>query len=302
MQQILFCRSWAIISVILLFCGIFPDPACGAMVEMTDTEMAEVRGKDGIMIAIKDVQIFQYIDNYLYTAPANEFGTTSFLSLGGIKMINSNGGPGLYNFGTSNPLNGIIYYDMGQCDIAAPDSDWNFGTVQVTQKLFMGMEAPYWDQDVGFLISNIVMGSGSDIEDLGLAFLGQFDLRSFNYYTAPHGDGTDFEFDFELHLDTIRYVYNEKSSPECGMLAFNNIHIGQTLDSAWELIILQTLLHGIHSAQTPLLSANLKSATCSAMFPARLQPIHTPIQPNWMWLCLTIASTILQRPIILLLF
>jgi hypothetical protein len=214
---------------IFLYCGLVSAPAAFAMTEMADREMEQVYGQDGITIGIKNVQIFSFIDNYSYYAPANNFGTVSILSLQNIKLVNSYGGPALYNydFGTL-PLhltkNGAIFLDAGVCDVAS-EEDWSSSSVTTIKKSYMGVYAPYWQQDVGYLIGNIMLGPLDDVKDLGWAYIGSFDLRSFSYYVAPHGDGIDFQYNQELHIDHFKYGYNTTT---CDILSLSGIHMGKT--------------------------------------------------------------------------
>lgn len=231
MQRMTYSFYIGMITMLFLACVIFPQPvAAGDMTEMADAEMEQIYGQDGITIAVRNVYIFNFIDNFTYSAPPNEFGTCGgVLSLQNIKMHARDGGPGFYNFdfGTTDQKSGMIFFDVLHDQVAAQE-DWDFGTVTPVEKLFTSTYSPWWDQEIGFLIGNIKFGSCDNVKDLGWADIGVFDLRSFQYYSAPHGDGIDFEYDLELHIDHLMYGYKDNPPTGCEALSFSNIHIGQT--------------------------------------------------------------------------
>jgi hypothetical protein len=204
--------------------------ATAGLQELEDGELAGICGQDGITLAVKNVQIFQFIDAFTYCCPENAFGTCQgLISLQNIKLHSRTGGPAWFNydFGTARTTNGVIFIDVGDCEVEA----WEFGTVAQIKKVMTRQVVPYWDQEVGYYIDSIYFGDPNDggVKDLGWADLGCFDLRSYQYYTAPHGDGVDFEYDFEMHIDTLTYGY-QTAATGCKTLEFNDIHIGSSFD------------------------------------------------------------------------
>lgn len=219
--------------IFLFFCTVLlsVQKSNAGLETIADAELDTICGQAGVSIAIKNVEIFQYIDNFTYTCPENAFGTCEgYLSLKNIETHNRNGDTALYNYDFGSVTHsGLIHYDVMDCRIAS-EEDWAFGTAP-TQigKLMTSVIAPVWDQEVGYFIGNIVFGDPNEggVKDLGWADVGIFDLKSFRFYTAPHGSGIDFEFDFELHIDTLTYGYQENGAG-CETLAINDIHIGDT--------------------------------------------------------------------------
>ncbi len=215
-----------------LFCGaLFPCYSDAGMEALADEELDTICGQAGVSIAVKNMQIFQYIDNFTYTCPENAFGTCEgYLSLKNIETHNRTGDTALYNYDFGSITHsGIIYFDIADFEVAS-EEDWAFGTAPTQiQKVMTTVIAPVWDQEVGYFIGNIVFGDPNEggVKDLGWADVGIFDLRSFQFYTAPHGYGIDFEADFELHIDTITYGYQENAGV-CKTLEVNDIHIGDT--------------------------------------------------------------------------
>ncbi len=219
----------------LSFCSassLAPTNSYAGLEVLADEELDIICGQAGVSIAMKNVEIFQYIDSFTYTCPENAFGTCEgYLSLENIEFHSRSTDTMLFNYDFGSVTrSGITYLDIGTCDVAS-EVDWAFGTAAPTQisKAMSGVYAPLWDQEVGVYIDSIKFGDVNEggVKDLGWADLGVFDLRSFQYYTAPHGTGIDFESDFELHIDTLTYGYQE-SGAGCKTLEINNIHIGET--------------------------------------------------------------------------
>ncbi len=219
---------------IISFAGIIASPLVSdaRLRSLENHELDTIRGQAGLSMAVKNMEIFQYIDNFTYTCPDNAFGTCQgYLSLENMEFHSRSTDTMLFNydFGTVTK-NGIIYLDTFDCKIAS-EEDWAFGTAPTQiKKVMTSTIAPWWDQEVGVYIDSIKFGDpneGLGVKDLGWADLGVFDLRSFQYYTAPHGSGIDFEYDFELHIDTLTYGYQENTTG-CETLEMNDIHIGDT--------------------------------------------------------------------------
>ncbi len=223
---------YAMVPAVLIAIG-HAGVAIAGMQELEDGEMDRICGQDGITYTIKDVQIFEFIDAFTYGCPQNDYGTCQgLISLQNIKLHSRTGGPAWFNydFGTARTINGVTFFDVADCEVAE-EEQWDFGTPDTLKKVMTGRTAPWWDQEVGYYIGNIYFGDVNDggVKDLGWADLGCFDLRSYQYYTAPHEYGVDFEYDFELHIDTLTYGY-QVTTTGCKTLEFNDFHIGYSFD------------------------------------------------------------------------
>jgi len=196
-----------------------------------DKNLDQICGRSGFSMAIKNTQIFEHIDRFTYTCPDVTKGTCddAYLSLENIKAHSRTWGPALFNYDSGDVTrSGIITFDVSDCAVASVE-DWIDGTADSEHKVMAGIGSTDWDQDIAYFIGDINFGDPNEggIKDLGWADFGSFDLTSFKYFTAPHGDGIDMEHDFQLHIDTLTYGY-QSSATSCKSLAFNNIHIGQT--------------------------------------------------------------------------
>ncbi len=213
------------------------SPVQAGLTPMENSEMEDVCGSAGVTIAIKNVQLFQYIDSFRYYANNN-----GILALQNIKLLNAEtGGPALFNydFGTTVTGSGLIHMDVGEPLVASVD-DWNPSTA--TTQIYRGMTstfAPKWDQKVAYSIGNIIFFDPNYTPnppnpavpiDLGSMFIGNIDIPRFTTYTSPRigGIGYDWETTFQMTIDKIGYSYNNS----CQAIQLCPTYIGKSFADA----------------------------------------------------------------------
>jgi hypothetical protein len=205
-----------------------------------------VWGSAGIMLAVKNVQIFNHIDSIRYNAPGDPsypIGDPRRASSGYIEfqdfMMHGIGNPAKFNydFGTNITESGIILIDVGEPQVA-PVNDWSGTTLdpddpanQITRGM-LWQDVPVWDQELGYTIGNIsfydptypVIGSAVPV-DLGSLEIGLIDMPRFSTITSPPigGHGVDFQHSFQMTIDKIAYAYN---TTNCNSLELCTIYIG----------------------------------------------------------------------------
>jgi len=207
-------------TITLMFILLLPLVSIATLQPLENAELADVTGQSGIIFAVKDVQIFQNIEYFRYCASDNGYLLLNNLQSDVIK----------YNFGTENLAAGLMYMDAGVNEVASLD-DWNLSTNPTSvQKGMYGVAAPNWVQEVSYQAGGFLFSDGTSAYDLGEFWLGQIRQPSWKYFMAPHegGTGVDFEYDFEMHIDALAYVYGTDSSNNCLVLGFEDIHIGRS--------------------------------------------------------------------------
>ncbi|MDZ7832223.1 MAG: hypothetical protein U5L07_10765 [Desulfobacterales bacterium] len=198
---------------------LIPWAAAATLQPLNNAEMEDVTGQAGITIAVKNVQIFQNIEQYRYNA--SDSGYFGLLNLQSDVMK--------YNFGTADMSTGLIFLDTGVNSVASLD-DWDEKTTPDSiNKGMIGMAAPNWDQEVSYLSDGLLFSDGNTAYNLGFVGIGQIRQPSWKTFLAPHGEsGVDMEHDFEMHIDTAAYFYGTDSNNNWLRVAFENIHIGQS--------------------------------------------------------------------------
>lgn len=196
-----------------------PCAAAATLQPLNNAEMDEVTGQSGIVIAVKDVQIFQNIEQYRYNASDSGY----------IGLLNLQSDVMKYNFNTADMSTGVMFMDAGVNSVASLD-DWDEDTTpDSVNKGMIGMAAPNWDQEVSYLSDGLLFSDGDSAYNLGSLWLGQIRQPSWSYFLAPHGaSGVDMEYNSEIHIDSLAYFYGKDSADNPLYLAFENIHIGQS--------------------------------------------------------------------------
>ena len=205
-----------------------PSNSHAELTPMKNSELESVTGNGGFSIAVKNVQLFQYIDNFRYCASDN-----GYLELQNIKAINGdNGGPALFNYDFgSTSASGAVYYDVFETEVA-PVNQWDGVPIGAGDAITRGMSStivPDWDQKLAYVIGNVIFCDPSSTVintpvDLGSMFLGNIDIPKFASYLSPRigGNGIDFETDFQMTIDKIGYAYNDS----CDAIELCPIYIG----------------------------------------------------------------------------
>ena len=195
---------------------------------MDDNSLEGVCGTSGISIAVKNLQIFHHIDTIGYCATDNgsvEFRNFSMHGAGDVALFN-------YDFGTVTD-SGIVYVDAFMPEVAPPN-DWSGNPIDADDTIYRGMVSsvvPNWDQSLGYTIGNVIFhdpntstGFTNPI-DLGTMTMGLIDMPRFATYTSPRigGHGFDFQYNFQMTIDTIGYAFNEN----CDAIEVNSTYIGE---------------------------------------------------------------------------
>ncbi len=199
------------ICIIYLLC--FPVSAPAALESLDNAELDQVTGYAGISFAVKDVLIFQNIGNYRYYA-----------SDGGYLSINNLVSDVMKFNPSTDMITGIIHMDVGVLDVASED-DYSGTPAAAIKKGMLAIGSDNWEQEISYHSDSFVFSNDIVAYDLGELFIGPIRKSSWQYYTAPHGTGVDFEYDFEMHIDRLAYTYQPATALA---LAIDNLHIGQS--------------------------------------------------------------------------
>lgn len=197
-----------------------------ALTPMENQEMEAVTGNGGFSMAIKNIQLFQYIDTYRYCASDN-----GYIELRGIKTFNADTfGPALFNFGTAaTDSTGEIHFDVAEFEVGSVD-DWSpAATTSMTRGMTI-TTVPDWDQRLAYFIENMIF-SGPDLntgivrtEDIGALYMGNIHMpRMSSYLSPPNGSGVEFQTSFQMTIDKLSYNYNPST---CAKLELCSTYIG----------------------------------------------------------------------------
>ncbi|MFZ2634115.1 MAG: DUF6160 family protein [Desulfosalsimonadaceae bacterium] len=205
-----------------------PFDSHAGLTPMENNELEAVTGNGGFSIAIKNVQLFQFIDSYRYCASDN-----GYLEFQNIKMLNGDtGGPALFNydFGTTTG-SGAMYFDVFEPEVA-PVNKWDGVAITSGDAITRGMSSwiSYdWDQKVAYSIGNFIFCDPTSTVvatpvDLGSLYMGNIDLPHFSTWTSPRigGSGFDYQTNFQMTIDKIGYAYKDS----CNALEFCPTYIG----------------------------------------------------------------------------
>lgn len=214
------------IYIIMMALMTAPTFAHAALNPMDNQEMEAVTGNGGFSMAIKNVQLFQYIDAYRYCASDN-----GYLELRNIKTFNADTfGPALFNFGTAaTDSSGEIHFDIAEFGVGSVD-DWSGDPATSISRIMSVTTIPDWDQKLAYFIGNIIF-NGPDINtgtpstvDLGSFYIGNIHMPRFSSYVSPpNGSGVEFQTSFQLTIDKLSYNYNPST---CAALEFCSTYIG----------------------------------------------------------------------------
>ena len=223
--------------------------AHAGLAPLEDKDMEAVCGSAGIMIAVKDVQIFHHIDTIRYGV-ALDYGYIEFqdFEMGGdgdVARFNFDFGtpsslPPYYYLGqytNDPPPAGLTFFDVGEPEVA-PVTLWDGPLTPSTDTndlpIGRGMtrlSVPYWDQELSYTIGNIrlfdpdyPLPAAPSPVDLGSFYMGLIDMPRFETYTSPpiNGSGFDFQHNFQMTIDKVGYAYNDS----CDSLELNTTYIG----------------------------------------------------------------------------
>lgn len=191
----------------LLLSFFFPCSSYAELTPLENTELEQICGNGGFSMAIKNVQIFEYIDKFRYSASDN-----GYLELDNIKVNDGSGGAFHlnYDFGTQVTRSGAIYFDVGEPQVA---SEFGFGTaVTSISRGMISIQAPVWDQDITYTVSNFIIDDPNTLGavDLGELELGPIKMPSFAYFYSPpvnEQSGLAWENDFQLIIDHATFLY-----------------------------------------------------------------------------------------------
>jgi len=205
--------------------------AHAGLAPLEDTDMDAVWGSAGIMLAVKDAQVFHHIESIRYYAPL-DYGYIEFQHF----MMGGDGDVARFNFGTPSsppyyyfgsytndpPPSGLMFFDVAEPEVA-PVNRWTgfaFGTGDTIHRGMTLLQVPYWDQELSFSIDNILFfdptyptePTAAPV-DLGSFYIGLIDMPRFYTYTSPpvDGNGFDFQHNFQMTIDEIGYYYNTSS-------------------------------------------------------------------------------------------
>ncbi|MGB9498832.1 MAG: DUF6160 family protein [Dissulfuribacterales bacterium] len=191
---------------------LFPSILMAELAPLEDGGLEQICGAGGISIAVKNVQVFNYIDTYRYCASDN-----GYLEFNNIKIHDGAGGPYLlnYDFGTVTD-SGIMYLDVFETSVA-PVNDWSGVPIGSGDAITRGMTSlivPNWDQKIAYTISDFIFCDPTSTVvagpvDLGQIDIGVVDIPSFSIFTSPRigGSGFDWESDFQMTVDKFSYAY-----------------------------------------------------------------------------------------------
>jgi len=205
----------------------FIIPAQAKLQRIDNTGLAEISGNGGFSLAVKNLQIFGFIDTLQYEASDN-----GYFGFKNIKLNNGTGGAFALNYDVGAvSKNGIIYVDVFEPTVAS------VGVGVVPTPMVRGMlsiTAPYWDQDLTYSIGNVIIRDPSSSVttnpvDLGSFELGPLELSSFSWFFSPpaNGYGINWEHDFQLTIDHATYLY-QPNPPTSKRLSVNRIYIGKS--------------------------------------------------------------------------
>ena len=204
------------------------------LTELENQELDSVYAASGISYGFKDIQIFNVIDKFIY-CPDNGDGDYLHFKLYAHDGL---GGPVKYNFdfGTAMTASGIVTFDVATHEIA-PLDDWDTttgpGDFDPVYKVMQHIHCPLWDQDLAYSLMDFTFSDGTSTYNLGEIDIGPIRLDSYSMLMAPHpGDGFDFEYSFESHIDYLSYAYiaDPANPANCERLTFENLHFGNTFD------------------------------------------------------------------------
>ncbi len=222
-MKIIFFRNLASKLCSFAFLMLFFSPANASALAPIDNEALDnITGQSGITLAVSNVEVFTNIDRLSYIASDN-----GFIEFYDFRITDGANGPARYNFGTGAA--GVIYMDLGAVEVSTTE-DWDLSTSpESIYKGMLGVNVPEWDQQVAYFIPDFVFSDGTvgGEKHLGSILIGAIDLPNYNYFSAPHGSGVDWEYGFEMHIDHMAYKYNEALT---GALCFEDIHIGRSFD------------------------------------------------------------------------
>lgn len=203
-----------------------PTLVQAALNPMDNQEMEAVTGNGGFSMAIKNIQLFQYIDAYRYCASDN-----GYLELRGIKTFNGDTfGPALFNFGTAaTDSTGVVHFDIAEFPVGSVD-DWSGDPATTISRGMTITTLPDWDQKLAYFVENIIF-NGPDINtgdfstvDLGALYVGNIDMPRFSsYISPPNGSGIEFQTSFQTTIEKFSYNYSPST---CATLDFRSIYLG----------------------------------------------------------------------------
>ena len=232
---------------------LFGNACFGELTKLNDANLEDIYAASGFSLGIKNVQIFQFVDSFTYCASDNGYLTLNQIQFTdgqggdvmrynfdytGLRMIDANGNillesvddTGATGYDGRLSSSGIINFNVAALEVASLE-DWDLNTDPDAISKAMGIiNVPNWDQEIGLNIAEFIFsdGTAANTYDLGSIDIGRIDLPSYDYYFAPHenGTGVDFEYDFEQHIDHIAYFYGNDCAQE--YLAIRDIHIGES--------------------------------------------------------------------------
>lgn len=225
---------------VVLFMTFLSRPAYGKLVQMNNADLSEVCGTGGIDIAIKNFQIFQFINKFQYIGSDN--GAIEFDNF----MISApGGGPYRLNYDMgATTKTGMIFTDVGTLQVAPTYTQYNWSppaTLTAEDRVIMGINAPWWEQNINYFVGNFLFSDPSSTVistpvDLGELNFGPVELTSFKWYLSTHpyaySSGIDWEHDFQVTIPDAEYVYQITSNPAVfKSLYLNNIYVGKDFAS-----------------------------------------------------------------------
>jgi hypothetical protein len=217
-----------------IFCGIFmalliAAAAQAELMPLDNTDMESVCGSAGIMLAVKNIQIFNHIDSIRYYAPLGE----GYIEFQGFEM-GGNGDVARFNYDFGSVTkSGIMLFDVAEFEVA-PVNRWTgfaFGTGDTIHRGMTVLRVPDWDQELSYYIDNIFLfdpeypnSTTPAPVPLGSFYMGLIDMPRFYTYTSPpvDGSGFDFQHNFQMTIDTVDYAYNT----DCDALEIGPTYIG----------------------------------------------------------------------------
>ncbi len=167
-----------------LFC---PGSAFARMEAVDDARLDTVSAGIGFSFFVKDITFSWSADKYAYT----DTDTGSSVEFNNLTLHDGSGGPVFFDSG-DEPLSFDIF------TLSNPLSPL-FG------KTFFAVTVPQWNQLYHTSVDNLVFCDA----DLGRLDMGNINKPYSACFFSGHGDGLDFEIDFQRDIEETVYTYND---------------------------------------------------------------------------------------------